>query len=363
MKELLEILQVRAARPDLPYALATVMKVAGSSYRKPGARMLIGARGRLAGSVSGGCLERDVISRGLAVILSGEAQLAIYDTTDQDDLAFGTSLGCEGRIEILVEAVRPDRPWPLAEVAEVILADRRPGALATVYQGEGKSSAWVGSMLLLHADQEERTWGWDKVRLPSPTQDLARVLATKKSLTQTYGTPEGPVDILLERIAPPLPLILFGGGHDVPPLVRLAKEMGHHVTVVDRRIDFADPLRFPGADRVLHARPSQVPERETDAELLGLLLDSPVAYLGMLGPRKRTGKILDELRRAGAQISDARLEKLHAPAGLDLGSENPEQIALSILAEIQATVAGRSGVNLRDFSMVAPSRQEAKTAC
>src|ERR1700722_13485263 len=105
MKELLEILNTREAQPGLPYALATVVKVAGSSYRRPGARMLIGARGRLAGSVSGGCLERDVITRGLAVILSGDAQIAVYDTSDQDDLAFGTSMGCEGRIEIFIEPI------------------------------------------------------------------------------------------------------------------------------------------------------------------------------------------------------------------------------------------------------------------
>lgn len=378
MKELLEILNVHSARPDLPYALATVVKVQGSSYRKPGARMLVGALGRLAGSVSGGCLERDVISKGLAVLLSGEAQVAVYDTTDQDDLAFGTSLGCEGRIEILVEPVLPDRPWPLAEVAEVILTERRPVAVATVYQGEGIAAPWVGHSLVLLANQERKAWGLDENHLPDLGADLARVLATKKSMTPSYDLPGGTVDILLERIAPPQPLVLFGGGHDVPPLVQLAKVMGHHVTVVDRRVDFADAQRFPGADRVLHARPSEVLARvpldessavvvmnhhyETDAELLGLLLSSPATYLGMLGPRKRTDKILDELRQAGINPTEAQLSKLHAPAGLDLGSENPEQIALSILAEIQAVMSGRSAVNLREFSRLGPVSGEGSKA-
>jgi xanthine/CO dehydrogenase XdhC/CoxF family maturation factor len=140
--------------------------------------------------------------------------------------------------------------------------------------------------------------------------------------------------------------------------------MGHHVTVVDRRADFAEPERFPGADAVLHVRPADVPARvpldghaaavimnhhyATDAELLGLLLPRPLAYLGMLGPRKRTARILDELRAAGAAFTEGQLEKLHAPAGLDLGSENPGQIALAILAELQAVLAGRSGAHLRD---------------
>jgi xanthine/CO dehydrogenase XdhC/CoxF family maturation factor len=152
MKELLEILSARAARPALPYALATVVKVEGSSYRKPGARMLIGARGRLAGSVSGGCLERDVVRRGLAVLLEGKPQVAVYDTTDQDDVAFGASLGCEGRIEIFIEPVPPDRPWPLAEAGALVLAQPQPSALALVYRGE------TAGALVLRAGEGTRAW-------------------------------------------------------------------------------------------------------------------------------------------------------------------------------------------------------------
>jgi xanthine dehydrogenase accessory factor len=376
MKELLEIMEVRQARPDLPYALATVAKVEGSSYRKPGARMLVGTTGRLAGSVSGGCLERDVISRGLAVILSGEAQVAVYDTTDQDDLAFGTSLGCEGRIEILIEPVLPREDWPLARIAEAVLHQRQPAGVATIYQAEG---ARRGGMLVCLADGKSISFGADELPLGELEPDLARVVATKKPVAQSYELEGGRVEVLLERIGPPPSLILFGGGHDVPPLVRLAKDLGHEVTVVDRRIDFADPLRFPGADRVLQARPADVPTRvpleegcavvimnhhyETDAELLGLLMGTPAAYVGMLGPRKRTDKILGELRQGGTTFTEQQLEKLHAPAGLDLGSENPEQIALCILAEIQATLSGRSGANLRDRRQPIHASPSTEKAC
>lgn len=361
MKELLEILDARAMQPAFPYALATVVKVTGSSYRRPGARMLIGARGRLAGSVSGGCLERDVVTRGLAVILSGEAQLAVYDTSDQDDMAFGTSLGCEGRIEIFIEPVFPEHAWPLAELTERIRREHRRGALALVYRGTG---GIVPGALVFRAEEEMRSWPEAFLPPAGMEDDLVQVAATKKPLSQTYATPGGEIDVLLQRIAPPLRLVLFGGGHDVPPLVRLAKELGHEVTVVDRRVDFAEAARFPGADRVIHARPTdvagQVPldadaavvimnhHYETDAELLGIMLQKPIAYLGMLGPRKRTARILEELREKGATFTEAQMEKLHAPAGLDLGSENPEQIALCILAEVQATMNERSGSNLRD---------------
>jgi xanthine/CO dehydrogenase XdhC/CoxF family maturation factor len=361
MKELLEIINARDAQPAIPYALATVVKVAGSSYRRPGARMLISARGRLAGSVSGGCLEKDVISRGLGVILSGEAQMAVYDTTELDDMAFGASLGCEGRIEIFIEPVPPGAPWTLAEAAGLIRRERRAGALVVVYRGGG---CIAPGTLFLRAGDEARSWPAQMPVLLGMEEDFARVVATKKPLSQTYATPGGPIDVLVQRIAPPLRLVLFGGGHDVPPLVRLAKELGHEVVVVDRRADFAEAARFPGADRVVHARPAEVAARvpldedaavvimnhhyETDAELLGLMLTQPLAYLGMLGPRKRTARILDELRERGAVFTEEQLEKLHAPAGLDLGSENPEQIALCILAEIQAEMNGRSGANLRD---------------
>ena len=363
MKEILEILRLRAALPNKPYALATVVKVEGSSYRKPGARMLIGANGRLAGSVSGGCLERDVISRGLTVLLSGQRQLAIYDTTDQDDLAFGSSLGCAGRIEILIEPVPASQPFPLADIVQRILAAHEAGAVATVYRAEGGQSALVGQTAFVVGSEGLQAFDPHLLTVPSLQEDLRHVAETRKPQNITHEAENGRLEILLERIAPPLPLILFGGGHDAVPLVRLAREVGHQVTVVDRRADFADPLRFPGAEQVLHIPPHLVTAQlkpapdaavvimnhhyETDAELLGILLRTEVAYLGMLGPRRRTDKILRELRDGGLLITESEMKKLHAPAGLDLGSENPEQIALSILAEIQAVMSGRNAGNLR----------------
>jgi xanthine/CO dehydrogenase XdhC/CoxF family maturation factor len=354
MKELLEIIRARRASPDLPFALATVMRVEGSSYRKAGARMLVSLQGRVAGSVSGGCLEKDVISRARAVILDGGTDLAVYDTTDQDDMAFGTSLGCEGRIEILIRSLAPGTSWPLADHAEKAVRERRALALATVYRAVDVDAERIGQSF--SADDLPRAWSG----LLAPA--FEEVLARRKPLHRQVN--DGSVDLLIERLAPPARLVLFGGGDDVPPLVRLAKEMGHHVTVIDRRAEFADPARFPGADFVKHAKPHEIdrlgvlePDAaavimnhhyETDSALLAHLVAEPLAYLGMLGPRRRTVKILREAGGQGADFTPADLEKLHAPVGLDLGSETPEQIALCILAEIQAVLAGRAGVRLRD---------------
>lgn len=354
MKEMLEIIRARQAQPAIPFALATVVYVAGSSYRKPGARMLIGLNGRVAGSVSGGCLERDVITKARAILLGAPAELAVYDTTDQDDMAFGTSLGCEGRIEILIQLLEPGAPWPLAEAAERVVRERRSLPLATPYRAP--SGTQLGASRQVDA--------WPAEWQPELASVADEVMNTKKPASTHLAAPG--IDLLVEPLAPPTRLVIFGAGHDVPPLVRLAKEVGYHVTVVDRRADFVDPERFPGADAVRHLRPRDVAAAglldagtaavvmnhhyETDAELLTLLVARPLAYLGMLGPRKRTLKILREARAARAGFSPADLVRLHAPVGLDLGSETPEQIALCILAEVQAVVNGRTAVHLRNGS-------------
>jgi xanthine/CO dehydrogenase XdhC/CoxF family maturation factor len=362
MKELLEIIRARQAHPEAAFALATVVRVEGSSYRKPGARMLIGTLGRVAGSVSGGCLERDVISKGLARILDGAAELVSYDTNDQDDMAFGTSLGCEGRIEILIQPLPVGTAWALAETVEQVAQTRKPTTLATCCAAPENLRHLIGASFETGTPPPE-------LASFSLAEEAGEVLSTRRPKNVRLETPDGAVEMLVERLAPPLRLVIFGGGHDVPPLVALAKEVGYHVTVVDRRADFAEAARFPGADAVLHARPHLVRELalfdertavvtmnhhyETDAEIIHQLLASPLPYLGVLGPRKRTVKMLRECRERGATVNATELEKIHAPVGLDLGSETPEQIALCILAEVQAVMGGRTATQLRSRSALA----------
>jgi xanthine dehydrogenase accessory factor len=190
----------------------------------------------------------------------------------------------------------------------------------------------------------------------------AAILAGPFPRREKLAGPNGPLDVFIERIAPPIGLVIFGAGPDVTPVVRIARELGHHITIVDRRPAIS-AASFPEADVFICARPAQMGERpgldadgavlimnhhyETDREALELALRHRVAYIGMLGPRKRTNRILDELAKRGAQFSVEELAPLHAPAGLDLGSESPEQIALAILAEMQACLTGRSAGKLR----------------
>ena len=334
MKELLAIIAARQAAPASPFALATVVGVAGSSYRRPGARMLIGKAGRAAGSVSGGCLEEDVIAHGQEVMASGLRQVVRYDTANEEDRTFGSGLGCNGQIEILIEFLPPATPWPLADTVARVVATREAAHLITVVHGEQIDDVEVNA---------------DPGTYPR---------------RQILERPHGAADVFIERIAPAPALVVFGGGPDVTPLIRIAREMGYHIVVIDRRR--AAAATFPEADEFLCERPHQMAEKisfgagcavvimnhhyETDRDALELVLPRRPAYVGMLGPRNRTDRILDEIAKRGTTFTGGELARLHAPAGLDLGSETPEQIALSILAEMQASLSGRSAGKLRSRS-------------
>jgi xanthine dehydrogenase accessory factor len=390
-------------------ALATVVGVRGSAYRRPGARMLITEDGQTTGAVSGGCLERDVILRAQRVIERGETTLATYDTTDDDDIDFGVGLGCRGVIQILIEPLpRAGEPCHLP-LLEGLLRRRETALLATVWRVEGQIGARVGSRLLLSKSgrvwddigdpqlaarieeagaggAEGALWGPDPGRLgrkadsgPTPggapgvpppgVGTLGRApgreaLRTLRSATRVYRRPAGQAEVFLEVLRPSVSLVIFGGGHDAVPLVRLAGDLGWHVTVVDGRPAAASRDRFPQADAVVLCRPEQVGEQvrldrdtvavvmthnyRTDLRILERLLPSPVRYLGLLGPKSRSERLLQELSQAGLAATEAQLDRLHAPVGLDLGADTSEEIALAILAEIQAVLAGRAGGPLKD---------------
>lgn len=345
-------------------ALATVVAVSGSAYRRPGARMWIMENGESTGGVSGGCLERDVVLRARRVLGTGEPALVTYDTTDDDDIEFGVGLGCRGVVRVLIEPLpRAGEPCHLSALQE-LLRRREPGVLATVWRVEGAPSAKLGSRVLL----SDRGRLWDGLTDPELAarveRDAREVLRAGRATSEVYRLPTGQVEVFLEYLRPSVPLVLFGGGPDAVPLARLAGELGWQVTVVDGRPAAASRARFPQAEAVLLCRPEQVPdqvrlERDTvavvmthnyltDLRLMEYLLPSPVRYLGLLGPRSRSERLLQDLAQSGFVPTEAQRRRLYAPVGLDLGAETSEEIALSILAEIRAVLAGRGGGLLRD---------------
>lgn len=324
MKELEAIVRALLAPGAGESVLATLVRVEGSSYRRPGARLLLTATGIRSGSISGGCLEEDVLARARRVAASGEPELAVYDTTSENDLVWGVGLGCHGVVHVLIEKL-PQRPvWALA-LAENFSAGR------------------VTEMAVFHAGNHPQELG-SRLGSRRPEDDSSK--------------------IFFENVPPPTPLAIFGAGDDAQPLARLAHELGWRVTLADPRAAFATPERFPTAHRLVVGPAAELVARVApsadalavimthhyvhDLPLLRALLPRPLAYLGLLGPRKRAERILDDLERENFPVAAAQRERLHAPVGLDIGAETPEQVALAIVAEMQTVLGGRDARPLRE---------------
>lgn len=312
-----------------PLLLATLVRVEGSSYRQPGARMLMDANGPVQGSLSGGCLEADVFAKGQECLRTGKPRLLRYDLRSDLDLIWGTGSGCEGVAEILVERLE-DAGW--IERLEDALRSRRPLRIATRLD-----AARLGERIFL-----------------------------------TEGEQPEDADLFVEEFKPPIALWIFGAGDDARPLVRMAKSLEYFVGLVDQRPAFARAERFPDADSVKCLRPSlgldEIPLDERSAAILlthhfemdsgwmKLLMPSGAGYLGLMGHRRRGQRILAELETPPTRAQAARF---FSPVGLDLGSESPDTIALSILAEIQAVFGGKRAVHLRDaLGAIHPPRSQ-----
>lgn len=326
MSEINSILIALAESAQEVGALATLVSVEGSSYRRPGARLLVLSGGRRVGSISGGCLEDDIILRANQVLRSGRPEIVTYDTTSENDIVWGVGLGCRGVVSIFIEPIAVQRPRWIFTLAGN-LAARRNTRLSVAFD---------------EAFAERRATQLAEEMPPTP----------------------GTSRVFEQLIVPPPSLILFGAGDDARPLVRLAHEVGWSVTVVDSRAAYATSARFPAADAIVIASPEELDgqlkiDEETfvvlmthrfveDERLLRKLLPQPLAYLGVLGPRQRTDRLLAQLCAEGLATNPDTLKKLCAPVGLDLGSTTPETIALSILAELQCCLTGRTPIHLRD---------------
>ncbi|MDB6054627.1 MAG: xanthine and dehydrogenase maturation factor, XdhC/CoxF family [Verrucomicrobiales bacterium] len=369
MKELTGIIEMRGIHRDKTLALATVVQTEGSSYRRPGARMLILPDGRTVGSVSGGCLERNVVFHALEVIASRKPVVLTFDTTNEEDIAYGAGLGCRGVIHILVECIHPlptgkkDRA-DLIDFFENVIDRRESGVIATVIRAEGTGVTQVGDRLLLQPSETPQWQGnfefEHQIQLMAEAEEM---LGSNRSKVISCTNESEQLEVFLEVAQAPTPLVIFGAGYDALPLVRLAKEVGYHVTVVDRRPSYATRERFPEADMILLANTEGLPEGLildekasvvimshnylTDLAFLREVLSVPLRYAGLMGPRKRAEKMFAELEE-DENVPLHRWSQLHNPVGLDIGADGPEQIAISILAEIQANMAGHTGGFLRE---------------
>jgi xanthine/CO dehydrogenase XdhC/CoxF family maturation factor len=351
MKELRSILARLRSPAAFPAALATLARARGSSYRRPGARLLLTADGARTGAISGGCLEDDVLLRAKAVAAGGAAQAVTYDTTAENDLVWGVGLGCHGVVDVVVEKIT-DRSAGWAECVGAAWARREDAAVAVAFHAD--DAAKLGTRAALAGDGKN-FWGDTALRA-----GLEQALARGAS----HHAAVGGAEFFFELVARPVPLVIFGAGDDARPLCRMAAELGFAVSVGDARPAHATRERFPEADTVLADGPEMLAGRVAldertvavvmthhyvhDVPLLRALLPRPLAYLGLLGPRQRAEKILADLAADGLAVTPEMRARLRAPVGLDVGATTPETVALAVLAEIQAVLAGRDGRPLRE---------------
>ena len=366
MKDLQEILKAYEAvkHAEGHAKLATLVKVKGSAFRRPGARMLIRGDGTSVGALSSGCLEADVVERAKKIMESHDAITVTYDTTSPQNDVWGLNLGCNGIIQILLESLPLGARSPHLTFLGECISSAKPGVIASVYRVDGELKVTVGSHLFLAEDGKIQEDIKNPVLSAAVTEDCIQVFRSKSSRNKEYRFTEGVVEVLIEFIKPPLPLFIFGAGAEAIPLARMAKDLGWTVTVVDHRPAFIDKARFASADQFILARPEEVAVKTTlkadavavilthdvthDTELLRTLLPSEASYVGLLGPSKRAEQLLEKLKETGLALTPEQLARFHSPIGLNIGAESPEEIALSILSEIQAFLNGRSGGFLRD---------------
>jgi xanthine/CO dehydrogenase XdhC/CoxF family maturation factor len=332
-----------------PLVLATIAETLGSTYRKAGAQMLIAPDASAAGLLSGGCLEADLMERARKVLDSGQPLAIEYDTRSSDDILWGIGLGCEGAMRIVLTRIDTNNGYqPFAHV-EQARHDNAAARFALVT--ESSNAEFPLGRYFLEADPS----------LPTP---VATALAARepKHRTQTNAAVAlecNGAKFLIVSIALPIQLLVLGAGPDVMPLVEMAALLDWHVTVVDHRPAYADPARFPNAKRVISQPVGHIEQvlREmsfdaavvmshhltSDAGYLAALARSSVPYVGLLGPAPRRARLMTDIGESAAALK----HRLHGPIGLDIGAATPETIALSIVSEIQAVLAGRSG---RSFS-------------
>jgi xanthine/CO dehydrogenase XdhC/CoxF family maturation factor len=338
-------------------ALATVVQLFGSGYRRPGARMIMTTDGRWTGAISGGCLEGDALRRARFIIENGIPAVVRYDTMDDDANELGVGLGCNGIIDVLIEPLAGNdtsieilRTAALPDVSVVI---------PLVFRSENPNiplgKRWVyDGIHHLHSTEQ----------LPSLEIDAMLARHSKKSTNKLYQTFDGEVEIFLEVINPQTRLVIFGSGYDAAPVAALAKTLGWNVTVTDDCAAKTFPFKFPTADAVCHLHTNAIIDNimlnehtvcvvmshnyHYDLSVIRQLVETNVRAIGILGPKKRWLKMINELASEGLELSTENLDHIYSPIGLNIGAETPEEIAVAIIAELQAILTNANGISLRN---------------
>jgi xanthine dehydrogenase accessory factor len=359
VKTILASLQ-SAGEKGIQTALATVVNVHGSSYRRVGARMLIQEDGYWFGSVSGGCLEGDVIEKAREVMRSGTPALYKYDTRQNAKNAFGMGYGCNGLLEILIEPIANSPSDAAFAMLRQIADNNDAQGLATVYYSEDDTVP-IGSRL--HSGGQG-TIAIDKFR-NEVRVDLLELVQQAGSISKTYRQGDKKISVFHEAVEPGITILIFGAVFHAISFLRIANELGYEVHITDSFEPVQPIWNFPDADeikliekaeadRIVHQTPNLAIVFLTHnffyiKDELPKALKSGAPYIGILGSRKKTEKILREAEVNETNYSTTELNKIHYPVGLDIGANTPEEISLSIIAEIKAFFSQRSGQPLKNF--------------
>jgi xanthine dehydrogenase accessory factor len=363
MKEIKDIIRAydKATAKGMRTALATVVSVEGSSYRRPGARMLITEEGQLTGAISGGCLEGDALRKALYVMSAQKPMVVTYDTTDEDDARVGVGLGCNGIIRILIEPIQTALTDNPVALLKTVVAKRTTAVMVSIFSFDKSTDKQPGTCLLYYPDEQFIAAGFSSER--SFSKEVSQAFSTEESFSISYNEGEHLFTSLVEVIKPSPSLVIFGAGNDAFPIVEIAGVLAWDVTVIDGRRNYATSQRFPTVQQLKVAKPEEaLPgvrfDRQTvcvlmthnynyDLAIFRQLLNKEIRYVGVLGPKKRLFRMLDDLKGEGMQVNEDDLSKIYGPVGLDIGAETAEEIAISIIAEIKAVLNNKTGSSLR----------------
>ncbi len=341
--------------------LVTVVRVRGSSYRGPGARMLLTDDGKWSGAVTGGCLEGVAMRICLEVMRANAVKMISINTMEEEDNTIDFGTGCHGIVDLLIEPVDPTKADNPVTILRNCLSFKRTGVMATVIRSNHSAMAAAGERVMLSPQAEIEHSNFSPELLAFCENDIRHVLETKRSGVYTYTAGSSEVEVFIETIQPSISLLVFGAGTDAKPLTQLAAVIGWEVSVLDKCAANAVRENFPDANQVIHCPAKEIRHQVNinsftaavvmshnyayDLAVLRQLLSSDTSFIGIMGSQKRTEKMLSEFALMKYDIADHRI---HAPVGLDIGAETAEEIAFSIIGEILASFTGASGRSLKN---------------
>jgi xanthine/CO dehydrogenase XdhC/CoxF family maturation factor len=334
-------------------ALTTVVHVSGSSYRRPGARMLVTEDGIMTGAISGGCLEGDALRKAALAISQGKNKLVIYDTTDEDDAKLGIQLGCNGIVSILFEPIFVGAGNNPIHALETVIAKRDPSLIITLFS----------------KDQQKQLGTFCQSSLPAFVRDLISeeielASGSRKSIHKELWIEGEQNQCFIEFCEPTISLVIVGAGNDAIPLSKIASVIGWNIAIVDGRFTHANPQRFPTINQIQIGTPQEIIDQfiidgrtafvlmthnyNYDLSMLEHLQGKDFGYIGLLGPALKRDRMFEELEQKGIIFSEQEMGKIFGPTGLNLGAETAEEIALSICSEIMSFFNNTIAIQLRE---------------